>query len=47
MNTKRQDRVPNKAGMDNRWGCFVGDVFCSIYPPSRFNEHPRVSGVGD
>jgi hypothetical protein len=27
MNTKRQDRVPNKAGMDNRWGCFVGDVF--------------------
>jgi hypothetical protein len=36
---------PNKARLDNRWGCFVGHAFRDLNPLSRFNAHPRPSGA--
>lgn len=45
MNTKRQDKVPNKVLLDKRWGCAVGHAFRSFNPPSRLSAHPRPSGA--
>lgn len=37
---------PNKARLDNRWGCSVGLAFCNFNnPPSRLDAHPRPSGA--
>ncbi len=35
----------NKARLDNRWGCSVGDAFRSFNPPTRLRVHRRPSGA--
>ena len=35
----------NKARLDNRWGCSVGQAFHNFNPSSRFDAHLRPSGA--
>ena len=37
--------MANKARLDNRWGCPVGHASRISNSSSRFNAHPRPSGV--
>ena len=44
MNVSTNNK-PNKARLDNRWGCSVGHAFRNFNPLSRLNAHPRPSGT--
>jgi len=41
----KTNQEANKARLDNRWGCFVGQVLRGFNQPSRFHAHPRPSGA--
>jgi hypothetical protein len=38
-------KKPNKARLDNRWGCSVGHACRNYNPPSRLHAHSRPSGA--
>jgi hypothetical protein len=45
MTSEHEKPKANKARLDNRWGCYVGNAFRSFNPPSRLDAHPRPSGA--
>lgn len=43
MNQSHKPRA-NKARLDNRWGCSVGQALRNFNPPSRLHAHSRPGG---